>query len=402
MKILFVHNNFPAQFRNLATALSSAGGVEMAAIGCETAKSMNGVDVHRYRTPNGQASAHSFARRFDHECRRAEEVLYLATGLSNSGFKPDVIFVHPGWGENIPLRTVFPKAKIILYCEFYYRREGGDVGFDPEFLPMGLDGYVGLEARNAASLIGLASADFGVSPTQWQKSTFPSEFQSKITVIHDGIDTDLFSPNPRAFIELPSGAVLTAQDEVLTYSARDLEPIRGFHIFMRALPKILAERSNAQVVIVGADGVSYGQPPRKDPTWKAAMLRELGDALDLERIHFTGRLRYGDYLKVLQISTAHIYLTYPFVLSWSMIEALSAGCMVIASDTPPVREIIDGSNGIRIPFFSIDQLAEAASFALEKPDKHRHFRDQARKTAQQRFDNRQVCLPQLVKLLREI
>ncbi len=402
MKILFVHNNFPAQFRNIVTALSAAGGVEMAAIGCETAKSVTDVDVHRYQTPRGQANAHSFARRFDHECRRAEEVLYVATRLAKTGFTPDIIIVHPGWGENIPLRTVFPKAKIILYCEFYYRREGGDVGFDREFPSLGLDGYVGLEARNASSLIGLASADFGLSPTQWQKSTFPAEFQSKISVIHEGIDTDIFAPNPRATLKLTGGEILSVEDEVLTYSARDLEPIRGFHIFMRALPEILAKRPKARVVIVGGEGVSYGPPPRKDPTWKAAILRELGEALDPARVHFTGRLPYSDYLKMLQISSAHVYLTYPFVLSWSLIEALSVGCMVIASDTPPVREIIDGANGIAVPFFSIDKLAAAACSALGDRDGHLDFRKNARKTAQQYFDARQVCVPELIAFLRSL
>ena len=188
----------------------------------------------------------------------------------------------------------------------------------------------------------------------------------------------------------------------LTYSARDLEPIRGFHIFMRALPEILAKRPKARVVIVGGEGVSYGPPPPKDPTWKAAILRELGSALDLARVHFTGRLPYSDYLKMLQISSAHVYLTYPFVLSWSLIEALSVGCMVIASDTPPVREIIDGANGIAVPFFSIDKLAAAACSALGDRDGHFDFRKNARKAAQQYFDARQVCVPELLTFLRNL
>ena len=196
MKILFVHNNFPAQFARLAEALSRFRDVDLAAIGCETAREMPGVRLHRYRSPAAVARAHSFARRFDNESRRAEEVLYAGNALRKDGFTPDLVFVHPGWGEGLPLRTLFPGAKIIVYCEYYYRRHGGDIGFDPEFPTMGVDGFVALDARNAATLLSLASCDAAVSPTEWQKSTYPAIVRSAITVAHDGVDTDFSVPIP--------------------------------------------------------------------------------------------------------------------------------------------------------------------------------------------------------------
>jgi glycosyltransferase involved in cell wall biosynthesis len=400
MKILFVHNNFPAQFRNLVVTLSAMEDVRMAVIGCETARAMRGIDLHRYQTPHANPSVHSFARRFDHECRRAEQVLYAATALAGSGFTPDVILVHPGWGENLPLRAVFPNARIIVYCEFFYRSVGQDAGFDPEFAAMGLDGHVALQARNAASLIALAEGDSGLSPTLWQKSAFPKEFQAKISVIHDGIDTDTLKPDAQAMLTLASGATLTAYDEVVTYSARNLEPLRGFHIFMRALPRVLAERPGAQVLIVGGDGVSYGAVPQRDPSWKAALLRELGDVLDLKRVHFLGHLAYAEYMKVLQISSVHVYFTYPFVLSWSLLEAMSVGCVVIGSDTAPLREVIDGSNGLLVPFFSPQALSEAIMSVLADPERHAPMRKEARRTVRKHYDAKRVCVPKLIEFVR--
>lgn len=402
MNILFVHNNFPAQFRNLALALSALDGVRTVAIGCETARALGGVELHHYQTPQGNPGAHSFARRFDHECRRAEQVLYAAATLAGSGFTPDVILVHPGWGENLPLRAVFPNARIIVYCEFFYRSMGQDSGFDPEFPPIGMDGHVALQARNAASLIALAEGDAGLSPTHWQKSTFPGEFQPKITVVHDGVDTEALRPNAGAAVTLPTGATLTAADEVLTYSARNLEPMRGFHIFMRALPRVLAERPLAQILIVGGDGVSYGAPPARESSWKAALLLELGGAIDPGRVHFLGRLAYGEYVKVLQISTAHVYLTYPFVLSWSLLEAMSVECAVIGSDTAPVREVIDGGNGLLVPFFSPEALSEAIVSVLGDRPRFQAMRKDARRTVTTRYDARTVCVPRLLSFVRSV
>lgn len=401
MKLLFVHNNFPAQYRNLVTALASDSGVEMAAIGSHTAQPMHSVRLLKYAFPDTDVSGtHPFARRFDLECRRAEQVLYSLTSLSTSGFTPDVILAHPGWGETLPLRTMFPRARILAYCEFFYGVQGRDIGFDPEFPETGLDGYIGLHIKNATTLLALADCDLGISPTVWQQSTFPKHYQSKIEVIHEGVDTQVVRPDPSARLTLPNGREITRDDEVVTFVARNLEPLRGYHIFMRALPEILARRPRAQIVIIGSEGLSYGLPPPAGTTWKAVFLNEVRDRLDLSRVHFLGRVSYSTFLKTLQVSSAHVYLTYPFVLSWSMLESMSTGCVVIASDTDPVREVVrPNETAILVPFFAVDELAYRVIEALQMPVKFQDMRKAARRYVIENFDAAQICVPRLRRLL---
>ena len=401
MRVLFVHNNFPAQFATLAAELARCEGVQLAAIGCETSREAPRVRLVRYATPVGLVQAHSFARRFDNEARRAEEVMYAAATLCGEGFSPDLIFVHPGWGEALPLASIFPGAKIVVYCEYYYRREGGDVGFDPEFPAMGVDGYIALDARNAATTLALATAEAALAPTNWQRASFPKLFQPLIQVAHEGVDTEFFAPDAQARFDLPDGASFCAGEEILTYTARSLEPLRGFHSFMRALPQILRRRPNARVLIVGEDGVSYGAWPRRHANWKEAMLAELGARLDRSRVHFLPRLPYRSYLKILQVSAAHVYLTYPFVLSWSLLEAMSAGCLVVGSDTAPVRELIDGSNGLLAPMFEIDALAETVVEALAHPGRHADKRRNARRLMRESYDRARVAGPRLLQLVEQ-
>ena len=310
MNVLFVHNNFPAQYKHVAAALVRDPANRVAAIGSATARDVPGVTLHRYAfSPEASAATHPFARRFDVECRRAEQVLYAAAALLRGGFKPDAIVVHCGWGENLPLRVVFPDARIITYCEFYYRPDNQDVNFDPEFPRLSLDGTVALSAKNAASLLGLVDCDVGLSPTQWQRSTYPEPLRHKIAVVHEGVDVDLVRPADGATLQLPSGATLRKGDEVITFVARNLEPIRGYHVFMRALPRVLRDRPNAQVLIIGGDGTSYGQAPPRGETWKSVFLDEVKGELDLSRVHFLGNVAYDVFRRALQVSAAHVYLT---------------------------------------------------------------------------------------------
>jgi glycosyltransferase involved in cell wall biosynthesis len=401
MNVLFVHNNFPAQFRHLVTALTRKPGVRLAAISSNTTASFQGVRTIKYAMHDADlAATHPFARRFDMECRRAEQVLYGLSNLVTSGFKPDVIFAHPGWGETLPLRTIFPKARILLYCEYYYGAPEGDLGFDPEFPMSGLDGYVAVRLKNATTLLGLADCDLGISPTTWQRLTFPTHYQSKIEIAHDGINCALAKPDADAILSLPSGRQLRGDDEVVTFVARNLEPVRGYHIFMRTLPQILARRPNAEVVILGGDGTSYGAAAPPETTWKSLFLREVESRIDRRRVHFLGRVSYETYLKALQVSTAHLYLTYPFVLSWSMLEAMSAGCVVIGSDTPPVREMIDGNNGILVPFFDIEQWSDRVVDVLENREQYRAMRAFARQFVTTNFDADTICVPRLMQMLQ--
>ncbi len=400
MNVLFVHNNFPAQFKHVAAALARDRRNRVVAIGSMTAREMPGVALHRYDfRGDAKVETHSFARRFDIECRRAEQVLYLAASIAQAGFMPDLVVVHSGWGEALPLRAAFPSARIVNYCEFYYRPEKQDVNFDPEFPRLSLDGTAALAAKNAMGLLSLVDCDAGLSPTEWQRATFPAELRGKIEVIHEGIDVDVARPNPAATVELPSGLVLRRGDEVVTFVSRNLEPLRGYHSFMRALPRVLAQRPQAQVLIVGGDSVSYGQAPPPGVTWKEHYLREVRDELDLSRVHFLGLLDYRQFLATIQVSAVHVYLTYPFVLSWSMIEAMSCGCVVVGADVGPVQEVIDGRNGLLVPSFDTVRLADAITDVLQRPDRYEPMRAAARATVLDRYDLNRRCLPAALAFL---
>jgi glycosyltransferase involved in cell wall biosynthesis len=401
MDVLFIHNNFPAQFQHLAPFLAKQPGVRVAAIGARTSRAIEGVRLIKYAmTAYDTSSSHPFARRFDLECHRAEQVLYALSTLASSGFYPDVIIAHPGWGETIPVRSIFPLARLIVYCEFFYGGKERDVGFDAEFPAIGADGNVALQLKNAATLLALSECDAGLSPTAWQRSTFPQVFRDKIEVLHEGIDSAAVKPEPDASFRLPSGRRLTAKDEVVTFAARNLEPLRGYHIFMRALPRLMAERPNAEIVIIGGHGTSYGAPPPPGTTWKTIFLDEVASRIDLRRVHFCGHLPYQDYLHALQISSAHIYLTYPFTLSWSLLEAMSTGCLVIGSDTAPLRDVINEQNGILVPFFEVDKLSDCIIEVLAHPGRFNHLRSAARRTIVQKYDLARKCLPALAEFVQ--
>jgi glycosyltransferase involved in cell wall biosynthesis len=400
MNILFIHNNFPAQFGNLARELASRPGFRVAAVGAETARPLPNVDLRKYRMPPFDVSrTHPFARRFDVECRRATQVLYALSDLRVSGFEPDLIVGHCGWGETLPLRSLFPQARIAIYCEFYYRSEGQDVNFDPEGPQLGLDGLVTLHCKNASTLLSLAEADIGLSPTHWQKQTYPSEYQDKIHVVHEGVDGERLRPNEAARFTLPDGMTLRRGQEVLTFVARNLEPMRGYQIFMRALPEILAARPAAHVVIVGGDGVSYGAAPPEGMTWKSVYLDEVSSRIDLARVHFLPPLPYDDYVSLLQVSRVHVYLTFPFVLSWSLIEAMAIGCTIVGSDTAPVREAIEhGHSGLLTPFHDPSGLAEKVAGVLADPASYASLGKAARATSLARYD-KDACLFRALDLL---
>jgi glycosyltransferase involved in cell wall biosynthesis len=403
LDVLFVHNNFPAQFRNLARAMARRPGLRVRAIGAKGAPGLPEVPLQPYRFAGAElANVHAFARRFELESRRAEQVIYAATTLKFGGFAPKLIYVHPGWGEALPLRALFPDASICSYAEFYYWPSGTDIGFDKDAPRYGVDGETRVILRNAATLLSLTEANFAVAPTHWQRRIFPREMQPKIHVVHDGLDTDALVPGPPPARFSVSGQDFEAGDEIVTFVSRNLEPYRGFHVVMRALPEILRSRPRARICLVGGEGVSYGSAPVDHPSWKAALLAEMGDRLDLDRVHFLGKVAYRDYLNLLRLSSAHLYLTYPFVLSWSMLEAMALGCLVIGSDTAPVQEVIqDGVNGLLVPFFQTQALAERVIEVLEAPERFRDLRAAARATICDRYDFERHSWPAHLKLIDE-
>ena len=345
MKVLFIHQNFPGQFRHIAAHLAKQPDVQVLAIGRYQAPGLPGVRILRYK-PHRTASPHihPYARSFEDGVLHGQQVLRLLLDLKSKGYRPDVIVAHPGWGETLYAKEAFPNTKLIHFCEYYYQTHGADAGFDPEF-PLDLNGAASIRSRNALHLLNLENCDVAITPTQWQHSLHPVSYQDKIQVIHEGIDTTNLGPDPEATLQLPNGKVLKAGEPIITYVARNLEPYRGFHQFMRALPQILIEHPTCQVVVVGGDGVSYGSKPKDATNWRSKLLAE--NPLDLNRVHFLGKVPYATYKKVLQISAVHIYLTYPFVLSWSLLEAMASGCLIVGSDTAPVREVIrDKDNGL--------------------------------------------------------
>ncbi|MTH78872.1 glycosyltransferase family 4 protein [Paracoccus aestuariivivens] len=396
MKILLVHQNFPGQFLHLAPALV-ARGHEVLALTDERNNRPSPVRTVRYKAPPAENPVRGLARTYAEYSERGWLAARGCRALRDRhGYVPDLIFGHSGWGETLFLREIWPEAKLLVYAELLYRTRGQDVGFDPEITPDSDEGRVSTLARSAHLIQGLVQADAGLSPTRYQADSFPPELRQKLTVIHDGIDTDKVRPDPSARLELPNGRVLSAQDEVLSYVSRSLEPYRGFHRFMRALPEVMRVRPDAQVVLIGGDGVSYGGLPRDAESWKAKMLAELDGQLDLERIHFLGRVPYPQYLSLLQIARAHCYLTYPFVLSWSLTEAMAAGCNIVASDTEPVRELIrDGENGRLVPFFDQPALETALIEALTQDSAR--LRSAARQTILDGYDQKSDSLPKLVE-----
>jgi glycosyltransferase involved in cell wall biosynthesis len=405
MRFLFVHQNFPGQFRHLAPALRRRGhDVAATTMRAGPQTEFDGVALHRYAAARGSTQGiHPWVADFETKTIRAEAAFRHARALQAQGLEPDTIVAHPGWGESLFLKDVWPKAKLGIYCEFYYRAVGGDADFDPEFARNDASEICRLRLKNLNNDLHLAIADGGLSPTSWQASTFPDAFRGRIAVAHDGIDTAQLAPDETARVSVSASGVpltLTRDDEIVTYVARDLEPYRGFHVFMRALPALLAMRPQARVLIVGGDGVSYGAPRADGRSWKDAMIAEtrprIPDA-DWARVHFLGRLPYADFVRVLSLSRAHVYLTYPFVLSWSLLEAMSIGCPIVASDTAPVREAIrDGDTGLLVDFFAADKLAATVAGLLADRAFQARLGKAARGHALATYDRDRICLPRQI------
>jgi glycosyltransferase involved in cell wall biosynthesis len=399
MNILFVHQNFPAQFKNIAPALVKRGDKVVALSMRKNAPNQwQGIKMVTYSsTRSNSTSTHPWVADFESKVIRGEACYLAAQKLYSDGFRPDVIVAHPGWGESMFLKDIWPDAKLGIYSEFFYQNTGADFLFDPEFQNSSNSNHCRLRLKNANNLLHFEIADAGISPTHWQASTFPKLFKEKISVIHDGIDTELVSPNPDAVFELGDGTVLTKHDEVITFINRNLEPYRGYHIFMRALPDLLKNRPNAQILIVGGDSVSYGFKSPSGKSWKNIFIDEVkGQISDdsWKRVHFLGLLPYSNFIKLLQISTVHVYLTYPFVLSWSLLEAMSAGCAIVASDTAPVIEVIKNKEtGLLFNFFDPTDLVESVLSLLDDPSLRKNLSNSARDFAKNNFELSTICLP---------
>lgn len=385
MRVLILHQNFPGQFKHIAKAWVKEPGWQVVGMGREGAPGLPDVPWFRYKLHRQVASSqHPYLRQMEHAVLHGQAVARALLALKKKGFTPDVILAHPGWGETLYVKDVFPDVRLVHFCEWFYGQPGSDVDFDPEF-PTSFDTKAKLRTWNALHLQNLENCDAAVTPTKWQWQQHPLAYRDKITIVHEGIDTENLGPNPNAVLKTPCGQVLKAGDPVITYVARNLEPYRGFHVFMRALERIQKEHKTCHAVIVGGDDVSYGSKPVDGSNWREKMLSEV--RLDPTRTHFMGKLPYETYKTVLQISSAHVYLTYPFVLSWSLLEAQASGCLVIGSDTPPVCEAIEpGQTGQLVPFHDPSKIKSAAINSLEMSEALKEIKNQARTQSRYRFD----------------
>lgn len=394
MKILLVHQNFPAQFKHLAPTLVALGhNVRGLTINKNPVPA--NIDVIYY-TPKrvNTPKIHPWLIDMESKVIRAEAVFYTALKMREEGYSPDVIIAHPGWGEALFLKDVWPDARIGLYAEFYYQANKNDIDFDPEFSKSHISEPCRLQLKNANHDLQFALADALLSPTEFQRLTFPQSLQRQITVVHDGIDTQLLQPNANAELRLNESLVINKKSEIITFVNRNLEPMRGYHIFMRALPEILKHRPNARVIIVGGDDVSYGSTPPSGTSWKKIFLDEVRDELDMSRLHFVGKIAYPNFVKLLQLSTVHVYLTYPFVLSWSLLEAMSIGCAIVASNTAPVKEVIThDETGRLVDFFNKEDLAAQVIDLLQNPFERERLGKAAREHAIKHYDLQSKCLP---------
>lgn len=395
MKYLLVHQNFPGQFKYLAPALSKIDGNEVIGFSMNEVAGTDSLRIISYKVIRSNSSGiHPLLKDFETKVLRGEAAYRAAVALKQEGFYPDVIIAHPSWGESLFLKEVWPNARLGIYCEYFYKAQGADFGFDAEFSSIKNDSEISIKLKNINNYMHFDFADAGISPTLWQRNTYPQSFQSRISVIHDGIDTDIAVSDLDAYVTINNVIKLNKSNEIITFVNRNLEPYRGYHIFMRSLPTLLKERPNAHVIIVGGDKVSYGAAAPAGQSWKAIFLNEVIDRIDKSRVHFVGNLSYRNFIKVLQVSTVHVYLTYPFVLSWSLLEAMSVECTIVASKTAPVEEVIGhGINGMLVDFFDKELLTQEIVKLLDNPKLRAELGRAARNTILAKYDLKSICLP---------
>lgn len=383
MSILYIHHSVPGQFLNLIQHLAPRMRPRSTFLAVQDNSLFTLVDKQFYRpdtvgTP-GDRALQPVANLLGHARAAGRKLRQLA----DSGFQPRLVIAHAGWGGALPLREVFPDVPMIAYCEFFR----GDA--------------TTADAMSSWHLqAALSQSAAGVSPTHWQRSTFPVNHQPMIRVIHDGVDTRRLHPDPLARFELPDLTMLSSRDKIVTYVARGLEPIRGFPEFLYAVPRILGQVPDAKIVIVGGERAQYGPEPEGGGSHRAALVRDMG--LNDPRVHFLGRIRYADFIRLMQITTAHVYSSRPFVLSWSLIEAMSLGAVIVGARNPAVEEVIEhGYNGLLANAADPNDLAARVVDVLRDPPAFAYLANAARETAIARYDLAR-CMPPWLDLMREL
>ena len=386
MRILLVHPNFPSQLRSIAGLLGSNSNHEVCFLTTAVAGEMPGIRKIIYQAKREPApQTHHYVRPFELAVLHGQGAYEAMLAEKQNGYIPDLIFGHAGWGPTLFLKDLFPSTPMALNFEWYYHAHGTDCDFDPSD-PVTADDEARIRIKNATLLADLAVADAGICPTRFQFEQYPSHLRSRLMISHEGIDTSFFKPNPELKLILPEKNLdLSECKEIVTYATRGMEPYRGFPQFIEAAYLLQKQRPNVHIVIAGDDRVAYGKAAPEGTSFKKMALERF--PLDEERTHFVGSLPYGQYVQLLQCTTAHVYLTRPFVLSWSMLEAMSCEGLVVASDTAPVQEVItNGINGLLVDFFRPDQLAQTLSNVLDRPADFQQIRKKARETVLAKYD----------------
>ena len=408
-QILFVHQNFPGQFKNLAPALIKEG-YDVHAIGYQPnvsqVKPHTGLTLHMYSISKGTSEdIEPLAAEFETKMIRGKATADKCEELKNSGLNPRLIISHPQWGETFFLKDVWPETKILSYFEMHWRMEDSDIDFDKEFFNEELKRFTSrkIRPRNAFNEIIYRDSDKIMTPTEYQKSTAPDYLKKDIEVVHDGIDTNVLIPSNKGEFNIGEKIKLTKNDKIISFINRNLEPQRGYHIFMRSLPKVLKENPDAHILIIGSNNKGYGLPAPDGQSWKEIFYNEVKDKIDETRVHFLGRVDYKTLIGIYQLTTLHVYLTYPFVLSWSVLEAMSCESLVLGSNTAPVSEVITNKkNGLLVDFFDIDKLSDTMNDVLKNPKKFDKIRINARNTIKSKYDLKTKSLPMQIKIINEM
>jgi glycosyltransferase involved in cell wall biosynthesis len=401
--ILFVHNNFPGRFESLLPPLAAAGHRCVAI--AQGGREVDGIPLLIWKSNRSSTQGIlDLAVRAEADLIRGRAAADCALQLRDGGFVPDLIIAHPAWGEAAFMKELFPRARQIMVGEFYYRATGGDVGFDPEFRELETSNPFKVHAKNAVMAMTYAEADRIICPTPFQASAFPPALRDRSLIIHEGIDTDRIKRRPGARLTLGNGRELDGSTPIVTFINRVFEPMRGFHIMMRALPDLLDAVPNVTVLMIGSEKTSgYGMAAPDGGTWRTHMLKEVGDRLDPARVFFTGPVPHETMLTALSLSWAHVYYTYPFVLSWSALEAMACECVFLGSDTPPVRDAVEhGVNGLLHDFFDVGVLSNSLVEACLHPEHFSALRTAARQTVLEHYDQKRICLPAWLKVIDEL
>lgn len=391
MKFLFVHQNFPGQYLHLIRHLLDRGGHDIVFISEPNVNNLPGVRRAIYQTqPSAPEHVHPSAHDLDRAVRRAEAVAVTASNLKRLGYTPDIIIGHHGWGELLNIVDVWPGVPVLGYFEFYYRDNGQDVNFDPEF-PFDMRNLARVRAMNTVNLLAFALEQAGHTPTQWQLTRYPDWMRGGIEVLPEGARLDVCKPDPKAHAKPFSigDFRVSPRDKLVTFVVRNLEPYRGAHTMIRALPALLRDRRDIKVVLVGGDDVSYGARCPSG-TWREHFIKEVAGRYDAARVLLPGQIPYDSYVQMLQRSDVHIYLTYPFVASWSLREALACGCAIIGSEVDPVREFITHNrNGLLTSALDPQRLVERVHELLDNPALASKLRAGARRYAEKHLDMKQ-------------